>query len=247
MNKQLISDLESLGLRQGDSLLIHSSFSSLKRSVSPEEFINSVREAIGNGTLLLPTLSWANVTRSDPIFDVNKTPCCTGFLPEYFRTSYDGAVRSVHPTHSCAAVGSDAKWFVGEHQLDDTPVGAHSPFRKLREAKGKILFLGCGTEPNTSMHGVEELVTPPYLYGDKITYTLTDNDGKTYNKIYTPHGFAGTGQNYDRLENLMPDGTISFGKVLTADCVLMDADAVWSTALSYMQKNPLYFVTVNRN
>lgn len=243
MKSQLQNDLEALGLKSGDCLLIHSAFSTLKRSVSPKEFIDGVRDVIKDGTLLFPTLSWANVTAKDPVFDVKNTPCCTGFLPEYFRTSYEGAIRSVHPTHSCAAVGHDAKWFVSEHELDSTPVGSHSPFSKLREAKGKILFLGCGTEPNTTMHGVEELAAPPYLYGDILTYTLTNNDGKTYNKLYTPHGFKNTRQHYERLEPLMPEGTLRRGKVLSSDCVLMDAAAVWETALTFLKKDPMFFVT----
>ncbi|CDD04924.1 aminoglycoside 3-N-acetyltransferase [Ruminococcus sp. CAG:382] len=223
---KLQNDLEALGLRNGDSLLIHSAFSSLHRKISPKDFIDGVRDVLGNGALLFPTLSWANVTKDDPVFDVNKTPCCTGFLPEFFRTSYEGAIRSIHPTHSCAAVGGNAEWFVCDHELDSTPVGANSPFRRLREAKGKILFLGCGSCCNTSMHGVEELAVPPYVFGDKMTYTLTNRDGKTYDKVYTTHGFANTSQNYDRLEALLPEGTVSFGKALDADCVLMDADAV---------------------
>ena len=101
---KLQNDLEALGLRNGDSLLIHSAFSSLHRKISPKDFIDGVRDVLKNGTLLFPTLSWANVTKDDPVFDVNKTPCCTGFLPEFFRTSYEGAIRSIHPTHSCAAV-----------------------------------------------------------------------------------------------------------------------------------------------
>ena len=84
---KLQNDLEALGLRNGDSLLIHSAFSSLHRKISPKDFIDSVRDVLKNGTLLFPTLSWANVTKDDPVFDVNKTPCCTGFLPEFFRTS----------------------------------------------------------------------------------------------------------------------------------------------------------------
>ena len=80
-----------------------------------------------------------------------------------------------------------------------------------------------------------------------MTYTLTNRDGKTYDKVYTTHGFANTSQNYDRLEALLPEGTVSFGKVLDADCVLMNADAVWNTAYDYMKRDPLYFVTVRDN
>ena len=64
---KLQNDLEALGLRNGDSLLIHSAFSSLHRKISPKDFIDGVRDILKNGTLLFPTLSWANVTKDDPV------------------------------------------------------------------------------------------------------------------------------------------------------------------------------------
>jgi aminoglycoside 3-N-acetyltransferase len=53
---------------------------------------------------------------------------------------------------------------------DVTPCGENSPYFKLREKAGQILFLGCGLKPNTSMHAVEELVEPPYLYDGWVDY-----------------------------------------------------------------------------
>ncbi len=244
MIQALRKALEAMGIRSGDSLLIHSAFSSLKRQITPADFVNTVFDALDGGTLLFPTLSWKTVTPQTPVFHVDKTPACTGFLPEFFRTSVNGVKRSVHPTHSCAAIGSNALDFIIDHEKDSTPVGKNSPFFKLKEAGGKVMFLGCGTNPNTSMHGVEELVNPPYLYGDKISYTLTNYGGTAYNKVYTAHGFKNTAQNYDRLEPLMEDGTIVYGKILGADCVIMDAKSLWETALKKYRENPLYFVTV---
>lgn len=243
MKEKFIQDLRNLGIKEGDILHMHSSFSSLKKSLTETEVIDSLLEVLGEeGTLMLPSLSYSLVTAETPAFDVAKTGTCVGWLPEFFRTRYPGVIRSVHPTHSCAAIGKRAEELVGSHALDDSPVGPNSPLRKLCELGGKILFLGCGTEPNTSMHGVEELSAPPYLYGDDIVYTITDNERNTYTKKYRTHGFAHTEQRYDRLEELLDKSDIKHGKVLHAECTLMNAKAVWETGHHMLLENPLYFI-----
>ena len=52
-----------------------------------------------------------------------------------------------------------------DHVQDNTPCGQNSPFNRLIENAGKILMIGCGLTPNTTMHAVEEYVRPPYLFG----------------------------------------------------------------------------------
>ena len=42
-----------------------------------------------------------------------------------------GVVRSLHPTHSVAACGAQASELVRHHHKDRSPVGSHSPFRKV--------------------------------------------------------------------------------------------------------------------
>ncbi len=54
-----------------------------------------------------------------------------------------------------------------------------------------------GLRPNTSMHGVEELVEPPYLFGDDITYTLHLGDERR-EVTCRRHAFAGWVQRYER-------------------------------------------------
>ena len=39
-------------------------------------------------------------------------------------------------------------------------------------------MLGCGLRPNTSMHAIEELVEPPYLFGPPLSYQLVLDDGR---------------------------------------------------------------------
>ncbi len=244
MKEIIMRDLINLGVKKGDCLLVHTSFSALGKGVSAEDVISGLTAALGeSGTLILPALSYSLVTKEDPFFDVKTTPTCVGYLPEFFR-NYPGVVRSVHPTHSCSAIGKLSEEFTKDHCLDRTPVGENSPFRKLADHGGKILFLGCTSTPNTSMHGVEELVVPDYLYGDDLEYTLTNYDGKTYNAMYRTHGFAHTTQRYERVEKLLDASEIAKGKVLEAKCVLMSSAALWKKGREALERDRHYFVDI---
>jgi aminoglycoside 3-N-acetyltransferase len=205
--------------------------------------IQGLWQALGaDGTLLLPALSYEYVGKLNPVFDALRTPSCVGAIAEYFRLR-PGTLRSVHPTHSVCAIGVQAASITGDHQLDHTPVGPHSPFRKLRDLGGQLLFLGCGLRPNTSMHGVEELAEPPYLYGEMISYRLVLADGRELMLDSRHHGFQGYRQRYDRLEPLLDQGTeLRVGKVLDAQAHLLEAQSMWQVALAAYRRDPLYFV-----
>jgi aminoglycoside 3-N-acetyltransferase len=78
-------------------------------------------------------------------------------LTEIFRRS-PGVVRSLHPTHSVAAWGADAAAMVAGHEDAKTPCGTGSPYMRLLEHDGKILFLGATYDSMTFWHAVEELI-----------------------------------------------------------------------------------------
>lgn len=240
--EKVAEDLRALGIRENGTLLVHSSL----RSLGPveggaETVIQGLLLALGHdGTLLFPALSFASVGKDSPRFDVRETPSCVGALTEYFRTR-DGTLRSMHPTHSVSGAGFRAAELLGSHQQDSTPCGPNSPFHKLPEVEGQVLFLGCGLRPNTSMHAIEERVEPPYLFGDPITYTMIDHAGNESQMVVRSHYFRGWEQRYDRLANVMDDG-LSEGKVLNADCHLVESTAMWEAALKRLKSDPMYFV-----
>ncbi|MFC4871800.1 AAC(3) family N-acetyltransferase [Negadavirga shengliensis] len=236
-------DIRKLGISEGDSLLVHASLNAVGRFQNRTEvLIDAFLEVLGpDGTLLMPALSYKTVTRENPVFDVRQTPSCVGALTEYFRTM-PGVERSIHPTHSVSAIGRRAGWFVEDHLEDDTPCGSHSPFAKLKEVNGRVMFLGCGPKPNTSMHAIEELVVPPYLFGDPVVYTLHLADGKTIDKAYIRHGFQGYEQRYDRLLDVLDKQDYRCGKVLEADTITVDSVSMWDKAEKKLSQDPLYFV-----
>ena len=220
-------------------LLVHSSFKSLGLR-EPEEIVGALLSALGKqGTLLMPALTY----RQEPllIHDTLRTPSCVGYLSEYFRTR-KSTLRSLHPTHSVCAVGGQAGAILADHWRDITPCGANSPFNRLMELGGKILMIGCGLRPSTTMHAVEEYARPPYLFGPEREYTLTDATGHTFQKTYTRHGFTGYWQRYDRMEGLLSEPDIRQGQVGDASCHLIEAAALKRVGVARMKEEPYYFV-----
>lgn len=238
---QMIADLLALGVRPGGVLLVHSSLRALGPQHDPEMAVQALLEALGEqGTLLMPALSYASVRSTEPVFDVRHTPSCVGGLTEYFRTRA-GTLRSLHPTHSVCGAGAQAASLLAGHENDHSPVGPNSPFTRLPQVQGQILFLGCGLRPNTSMHGVEELAEPPYLYAPPIDYTLIRADGSQQIMHARRHNFAGWEQRYDRLAEAAPEA-VKTGRVLQAGCHLVESTLMWPAALACLRQDPLYFV-----
>ena len=245
---QIKNDVQKLGLQPGDIVLMHSSLKLLGYNTTPPELLTALTQALcvgdDGGTLVLPALSYEHCNPQNPVFNYYKTPSNIGAIPEYFRTSFPGVIRSLCPTHSCCAVGAKAQYLTQSQHLDNTPCGSQSPFRKLYELGGKLLFVGCGTGPNTSMHAVEELIEPSYLWGGSYEYTLIDKDEVELKMQCKAHGFADVIQRYDRIESLLSDTDreIVYGKILNADCVMMDVKAVWDKALEKLREDQYYFV-----
>ncbi len=109
-------------------------------------------------------------------------------------------------------------------------------------------MLGCGTRCNTSMHGVEEITEPPYCLDreNMIEYILKDGDKVVTINSY-PHDFATESgahyvQRYDRIIDLLDENELSKGKVLDAECYLMDAKAVWEKGNRMLMQDLMYFV-----
>jgi aminoglycoside 3-N-acetyltransferase len=241
--QQIAEDVQAAGVRRGGVLLVHSSLSAMGHVPGgAETVVRGLIKALGSeGTLLMPALSYEYVTVNKPVFDVRYTPSNVGAIPEHFRTR-PGTWRSVHPTHSVCGVGPLTQPLLEKHYQDNTPCGRHSPFHRLPEYRGQILMLGCGLRPNTSMHGIEELVDPPYLFGPRMPYQIVLHDGYRVHKVYRTHGFMGWAQRYDRVADVLDTEDLRRGTVLNAEVYVIEAVALWNKALIALHEDPFYFV-----
>ena len=242
LSQKICAQLKLLGLVEGDVVLLHASLKSLSRIPQhPETVIQGIFNAIGkSGTLLVPSLTYERVNKENPVFDRQNTPSDIGAISEYFR-KLPKVYRSLSPTHSVCGIGKYAHEILKSHHKDDTPLGPHSPLRLLPKFGGKILFIGCGLKPNTSMHAIEELLEPPYLFSDFFEFKII-NHGLLTNKKIRQHNFKGFEQRYDRLANLLNAKELRSGRILSADVYLIDAEAMWKKAYMKMAENPYYFV-----
>lgn len=248
----LIKDLINLGVKKGDVLVVHSSLKSMgKVDGGANTVIDGLIEVVGKeGTILFPALTYSPCY-STLKFDVKNTPSCVGYISEVFRNRPD-IIRSFHPTHSVCAFGKFAKEITKDHFIDDTPVGENSPYQKLIHYGGKILMLGCGLNPNTFMHGVEEIANAPYCLGEYWEYEMTDYDGNVIKKKIKRHNFhrseGSLVQRYDRAVDVLERGKDYFeGVVHGAKAYLFDAKILLENALKKMNEDPYYFIDDENN
>ena len=240
VNEKMAQDLKALGIRPDDVILMHSSLSSLGYvEGGADTVIDTLLSVLSEGTLLIPALSFDTVNGDNPVFSARETPSCIGLISETFRKR-PGVLRSIHPTHSVCGIGKYAREILSQHKETDTPVGKKSPFGLLPEYGGKVLMLGCRLFPNTSMHGVEELSRPWYLMkSGRTTFRLLDENGNETVKAYECHNFKQAAQRYDRLAQVMD---IPWGKVLNADCYLIDAKQMWKAGHEKLMEDPDFFI-----
>lgn len=165
----LFRDLRALGVEQGDTLFVHSSF----RSLGPVQdgalaVVGALEKAADpGGLILMPSFNLLENNRlRAETWDPDTTPSTVGWLTEFFRT-LPGTYRSDHYSHSVAARGRNARAFVAGHRdrigrsspWDRDPwgrtYGENSPMVRAYAAGGKVLMLGVTYETSTYIHLVE--------------------------------------------------------------------------------------------
>ena len=77
-------------------------------------------------------------------------------------------------------MGPAAQGLTAEHHKDATPVGPHSPYRKLATMRGKILLLGVSLEYLTSFHTIEDEI-------ECFPYQIYEPGRKRF-RVLTPQG-----------------------------------------------------------
>jgi aminoglycoside 3-N-acetyltransferase len=154
---ELVRQLRRLGLRAGDRLVVHGSLRSIGHLAEGERtLIAALVDCIGaSGLLVVPTFT--SSSRFDPATDAGST----GRIAEGVRTA-PGAVRSWHPTHSVAALGSGAAALCADHHRHGG-TSRGSPLDRLASSGGKVLLIGVGHVRNSTIHVGESHAQASYL------------------------------------------------------------------------------------
>ncbi len=173
--KSLIADFQRVGLRAGQTVIVHSSLKSFGGFVAggAQAVVDALMHVLTpDGTLVMPTHStentdpmhwqhppipqawWETYRAEAPAYHPDVTPTRQmGAIVECFRT-YPGVIRSAHPAFSFAAWGKQAATITANHPLDNN-VGPESPIGRIYDLDGWVFLLGVGYINNTSLHMAE--------------------------------------------------------------------------------------------
>lgn len=160
---KLTAHVTSLGIENGDILIVHSSMDALEPTdATPETIITFLQSLVGDeGTLVFPafpTINKRKVAGSTPMYDPARALSWTGVLPNVF-CKQEGVLRSLFPYNSLAARGARAADMMAENLKGDLPHGSHSAWEYCMKHDAKILFLGTPSyHSNTMLHVAEELL-----------------------------------------------------------------------------------------
>jgi aminoglycoside 3-N-acetyltransferase len=255
----LRADLERLGLRPGDAVLAHGALSRVGRLLNgPDALIGALLDAVSPGGTVLAYTDWDarydELTGPDgrvpdewrahvPPFDAAASRAArdNGVLPEFLRTT-PGALRSGSPGASVAAIGARADWFTADHPLD-YGYGPGSPLAKLVEAGGRVVMVGAPLDTMTLLHHAEHLADLPGKRVIRYEVPLATPHGVEWRWVEefdtsdpVVEGFAD--DYFARIvEDFLATGQGVRGRVGAADSVLVDAAAMCTFAVAWMERH----------
>lgn len=110
-----------------------------------------------------PRNNYTDYFKTDPLFDVRRTPSRVSVITEIFRRD-PRCARSMNPFLPVAARGPLAEFITSEHHLNPSPFSEVSPLNKILNLKGKVVGLGFDCNTNAFIHLIDEQLKNSYPF-----------------------------------------------------------------------------------
>ena len=240
----LMADLYNMGVDPNGTLKVHISYNAIGEvDGRGDTVLDALCEYMQDGLLVLPSHTWANVGKENPVMDVLHTPSCVGVLTELFRKRA-GVMRTLHPTHSVAALGNGAAEFAAGEECLKTPCGKGGAYYKLWERDAQILLVGVNFSRNTFIHGIEEWDGAVGTLSPNMTdfYVIDYSGGRIYvpqNRHDAPVGSAA----FTKLEpQALNEGIMTLHTFGEATARLMRAKPLRSMVAERLAENPKHLL-----
>ena len=206
IKSDIVSALKSVGLQNGDSVMVHTSLGQIGYVCGgAQTIIEALIDVVGqNGTIMMPTQSWKNldpetgvhwdadeadwdtIRENWPAYDKAITPTNTmGAVAEMFR-SWPGTLRSDHPARSVAAWGKNAKYLTENSEVsimyyNSEMLGVNLP----EKVELEVVKTEPGVKGNTATTATKEAVLStglvirvPLFINENDIVIVSTSDGK---------------------------------------------------------------------
>lgn len=245
--EDLIKQLEEMGLGTTDAVMVHSSMKAIGDvEGGAETVLDAFTAYLNDGLFMTPAHTWKQMSETYCIFDPQTEPACVGIIPNLF-LKREGVVRSLHPTHSIAAIGKKAAAYVAGEENVHTPCAKGGCWDRLREIDAKILLIGVTHARNTFIHSIEEVFDVPERFTEKPTGFFVKMPDGTLKPVemyrhYNPHT-AHISEEFDKmLEGYFETGAAKRVRFGNADCILCDARKLFVVTEKILVREPNCFI-----
>lgn len=226
MTKQeIINGLRSLGLKEGDLVLLHSSLYSLGHvEGGPDAVIDAFLETIGAaGTLLVPVFGDLGILTTT----LKNRP---------------GAIVSPCPVGTVAALGKDAEELCRDHWKPVSCHGEGTPFKRLADKGGYVCLMGVDQDRNTSLHGIEAELRLAYL--GSVSKEYTTPEGETISKTWKY--YPGPHRDFIAIDHeLKARGFMKQSRIGNSQVRLIDAKGMWECGMELGAADPAFILCDN--
>ncbi len=185
--EEIVKGLRQIGLKSGDVVFVHSAMRTFGYvDGGAQTVVSAFLEVIGKqGTLVVPTFTFAHEAEEDPIIDPANDPSEMGIITETVRRRPD-ALRSTAFRHSVAAVGRRAK-IITEVDPALSPFDLRSSFGVMLSLNTQIVLLGMTYATSTSHHVSELLCEVPYRHTLELDIKVRQKNGSIIEQKMTDY------------------------------------------------------------
>ena len=232
----LVAEFQTLGIKQGDALFLHSSYKSFGGvDGGPQTIIDVLLDVIGpDGTLIMPTFNY-DFLKGVP-WDIRTTPSQMGILTELVRLD-PRAKRMYHPIYSMAAIGKLADEIASFRSQDC--FGETTIFKKFRDWDVSILILGLPYSKSiTFLHHCEQSAGVDYRYLKEFSGQAIDAQGKSHQEtctMFVRDVEKGVVLDFEPIGALIDSQVVSRRNIGQADVRLMKCRDVFRVAVQAMK------------
>lgn len=239
----LEQQLIAAGLREGQTVMLHSSLSSLGYVEGGAlTVVEAFLRVLGHdGTLCVPNLvfrgSMTEYLRNHQRVDLRVLPSRSGAISETVRL-HPQAQQSVHPSHPVSAIGRRSNELLKDHLRSRGPCGPQSPWGKIAGTEGAIVLLGVGQSCNTTLHVVEEMAAPYIFLDEELCGTVVDRFGREH--PYRVQAYvANRHRTFDVVDTpLLEADIMKKATVGQATVRIIDSPKMVQFCVEQVQKNP---------